>query len=142
MTNEEIIVQFRKLRAVKREQLSKQLYTKYIGEKSIVLENINKQIDEAEYEHNEASHKYACIILGIGEDAAKRKRRETDVKYQRLLQQRDTLICKYESECEYCTKQREFDIETENIILAHMCDVQSICGNKKVLPMLDVPDII
>ncbi len=138
MTDEEIVSQFRKLRAVQKEQLSRQLYPKYTEEKDVVLEDINKQVDDAEAKHNDADDKYRNGgFLGIGFDALKRKHRETEVEYYKHKRRREILTLKYESECEYCTKLKEFDIETEQMILAHMCEVQLICGNKKALPMLE-----
>ncbi len=142
MTDEEIIIQLRKLRAAERVKLDNQLLPEYHEGLANALSNINETIKDTNAKYNDACEKYMDIkdkkfinktskqdayklYLDLSNELEKSKHKKIDITNTYYASSRRTV------------KLNEFDIETEQMILAHMCQVELICGNKKVLPMIE-----
>jgi len=137
-TDEKIFTQLRRLRAYQREQLSNQLYPKYINDRNEVLAEVvtNLSISQKMYNHLDYKNDRGSFFKHRRESIAKAFKEESN-KSKELTKELDYLTRIYEASCEFNMKLKEFDIETEQMILAHMCEIQLICGNKKALPILE-----
>lgn len=137
MANYEIVDQLRKLRIVQREQLYHKLYPMYIEGKKNALREITEKLSRAERLYIDAldKHNSGSFFKSIRK-SNKQRYDALDKELECLRQEKNFITNTYESTCEFNAKLKEFDIETESIVLAHLCGVQSICGDKKLLPMI------
>jgi len=142
MLDEEIIVQFKKLRLYEREKLSNLLLTEYQEGLSDALEGINEIIKVTEVRYNVALNKYFDIrdrsfINKISKQDAYKLYTDLSFELNKFKDKKDTIQKAFIATSRKTIKLNEFDIETERIILAHICQIELICGNKKVLPMIE-----
>lgn len=131
-SEDEKIKQFRTFRLFQRQELENKLYPEYAKKLTEFLDSVNKEYDELSLKYKEIDHKYDGWfgrIYSKDRDEAKSKLDECDSKRKGLK-----LIFNATSERE--VRLREFDIETEQIILGAVCDVQSLCTHKKIFPEL------
>ena len=137
-TDEKIFTQLRKLRAYQREQLYNRLYPKYVDDRNEVLDEVvtNLSISQKMYNYLDYKKDHGSFFKHRRESIAKAFKEESN-KSKELRKELDYLTRIYEASCEFNMKLKEFDIETEQMILAHMCEIQLICGNKKALPILE-----
>jgi len=137
-TDEKIFTQLRKLRAYQREQLYNQLYPKYVDDRNEVLDEVvtNLSISQKMYNYLDYKNDHGSFFKHRRESIAKAFKEESN-KVKELKKELDYLTRIYEASCKFNMKLKEFDIETEQMILAHMCEIQLICGNKKALPILE-----
>jgi len=140
--DEKIFTQLRKLRAYQREKLSNQLLTEHQEGLSDALESINEIIKVTEAKYNDAYMKH-CDIRDRS-FVSKTKKQDAYKLYTDLSSElykskdkKDTIQKAFIATSRKTIKLNEFDIETEQMILAHLCEIQLICGNKKALPMLE-----
>lgn len=133
---EEIIKQLRNMRVYEREMLYNQLYPKYQEGLVLLLKDINEEYEEAKKQKDVDDCKYSNTHI-FGVDTLRNNYYESLAKLSRIDTKRQSIIKSYDASAELTTKLKEFDIETERMILAHMCHVELICGNKRALPMLE-----
>ena len=136
--DELLIKQLRETRKFQREKIANELYPRYIEEKTEALKEINELIKDLEKQQAEAYSKWDKMSGTIfsSKSATKEAKKESDRLYKELEKQkllRQTKLEIYEATCERSVKLKDFDIETETKILAHMCGNQIICGDKKLL---------
>ncbi len=142
MTNEEIIQQLRKMRAFEREKLDNKLFPIYQKELSDSLKDINKEIVDLTEKSGVAydkweNIKYSYLVSSNTKENLSFTYRNINHKLNTAVNEKGTLLEIFKASHERTLKLKEFDIETERMILAHMCEVQLICGNKEALPMLE-----
>ena len=137
-TDEKIFTQLRKLRAYQREQLSNQLYPKYVDDRNEVLDEVVTDLSISERIYNDLEYKYnQGSFFKYRRESMAKASREAYKKADEFRRELASLTRIYEASCKFNLKLKEFDIETEQMILAHLCEIQLICGNKKALPILE-----
>ena len=136
MSNQnEIISQLRVMRIHQRVKLADEFYESFANGLTAVLAEVNKEYDEIHKKYDIANKKY-CESSTLFENG---HRKEKDRLYELLNQcagKRSFLHTNYETGSERNLKLRDFDIETERIILEAMCGTKQICSNDKVIPQL------
>ena len=127
------IKQLRTLRSFQRQKLENELYQEYAEDLAEYLKEINKLYDELS-EETDKLERDRNSLFGIWKEKqyqkVKTKRDQCEVKRQRLRSI-------FDSTAKLKVELKDFDIETETIILAAMCDVIPLCQNKKILPMIE-----
>ena len=142
MLDEEIIAQFRKLRSYEREKLSNLLLTEYQEGLSDALECINEIIKVTEAKYDVALNKHFDIrdrrfISETSKQDAYKLYTDLANELEKSKYKKNDINISFIATCRRTLKLNEFDMETERIILAHMCQIELICGNKKILPMIE-----
>lgn len=129
--DQEILIQFRKLRTVQREQLYDQLYPKYVDDRKKEIGELTIIVDIKLQEHQDAQ--YICnqgSWFPWKQVEIAKKSRDLYSIYKSLHNELESKTRHFEATCELNTKLKEFDIETERMVLSHMCEIELICGNK------------
>lgn len=129
--DQEILIQFRKLRTVQREQLYNQLYPKYVDDRKKELEELNLLVNRKYQEYQDAE--YICnqgSLFPWKQEEIAKKSRDLYSIYKSLHNELESKTRHFDASCELNTKLKEFDIETERMVLSHMCEIELICGNK------------
>ena len=142
MLDEEMIAQFKKLRSYEREKLSNLLLTEYQEGLSDALESINEIIKVTEAKYNVALDKHFDIkdrmfISKTSKRDAYKLYTDLSSELIKSKDKKDVIKMTFSATSRRTLKLNEFDMETERIILAHMCQIELICGNKKVLQMIE-----
>jgi len=141
-SDEKIVTQLRKLRAIEREKLSNQLFSEYQEGLVDALDNINEAIKDIESQTALASDRYTDIrdrwyISIKSRQNAYKLYVDLCSKSTQIKNKKVDILNTYQASSRRTIKLNEFDVETEQMILAHICGVHLICGNKKALPMLE-----
>lgn len=140
MIEYEIIKQLRIMRMYEREKLLNSLHTQYLEDKNIALQDIREELTKLTGVDIVANEKYDKVrnntVFTGGIDTLAEDARVSAKNLQSCRDQKKDIEEKFEAVHDRNIKLREFDIETERMILASMCGVEDICGNKKVLPQL------
>ena len=138
-TQEEIIKQLRIMRAYEREQLLNSLHANYIVDKANALRDIgeeyNQLIEAVRVADRKYQKAYGSWFKTNIEILAKEARAATR-EFELCKDTKRDIETIFDATHNRNIKLREFDIETERMILASICGVEEICGNKKALPQL------
>lgn len=137
MSDNEIISQLRTFRKVQREQLVNSLYPSYVDRRKDATAELNEKIAVAEDKKSDLYDKWkkaqnSWFNKEKAEEIAVLYR-TSNKEYENLVIKKVTLLNMYEYTCEYTTKLKAFDLETERMILAHICNIELICGQKMLV---------
>lgn len=137
MTDNEIICQLRNFRKFQRDQLSSRLNPAYIEGRKNVLRDVSEQLVVAEEKMNALYLTWDNLrykwFSNSSRDEAAAEYRVSKKNFETIRGTREDLLNKYESTCDYNVLLKQFDIETERMILAHICNVELICGQKMLV---------
>lgn len=141
MLDVEIITQFKRLRSYEKEKLSNQLLPEYQEGLSNALKSINEIIKITWSKHNVAQNEYFDIrdrnfVSKTSKQNAYKLYNDLSFELSTSKDKKNVISMTFIATCERTLKLNEFDTETERIILAHICQIELICGNKKALLMI------
>ncbi len=137
MSENEIISQLRNMRRFQRDQLYSTLYPAYVENRTTALKKISEQCGVAEETMNELyvewSHLQSKWFSKSAQDEVAAEHRTAKKEFESIRRTKENILNTYENTCEFNVKLKEFDIETERIVLAHLCNVELICGKQMLI---------
>lgn len=133
VSNNEIIEQLRKLRSYQRTLLVDSLYKQYRDDYDKLFKEIDTEIEKTQNKCEDVKSEYDYAK----DSFFKSERSELAERYRNLFRVVSTLkkekenkLHVFEATHDYYVKPKQFDLETERMILAHKCGLSLICDSK------------